>query len=227
MEETLTHKAMIAAVSGALADPGPDDRALLTSITDMTRSIFGAAASSILLLDRPAAELVFEAVSGEGEEFLVGTRFSADRGIAGWVVATGEPMAVDDLASSQLFARDLAESTRYVPNTILAVPVTYGGDVLGVLQVLDPQPRARSGMAGLDLLTMVAAQAGLSLHGLIQARTAQEALVTEGAEFGQLAALVQLLAQLPPEHRTIGLRLVDSLHELLTSLAGCQPEGCG
>jgi GAF domain-containing protein len=218
MEETLNHKAMIAAVSGALADPGPDDRALLTSITTMTRSIFGAAATSVLLFDLRASELIFEAVSGAGEEFLVGTRFPADRGIAGWVVATGEPMAVDDLADSQLFARDLAESTRYVPTSILAVPVTYGGDVLGVLQVLDPQPRGRSSIADLDLLTLVAAQAGLSLHGLIQARAAQEALVTEGAEFGQLAGLVRLLAQMEPEHRSMGLRLVDSLHELFTSL---------
>jgi GAF domain-containing protein len=218
MEQSLDHMAMVAAVSAALADPGPDDHALLTSIVRMTRSIFGAAASSILLLDQPTSELVFEAVSGEGEGFLVGTRFPAGRGIAGWVVATGEPMAADDLADSLLFARDLAENTGYVPNSIMAVPVVYRRDTLGVLQVLDPQPRSRSSIADLDLLMMVAAQAGLSLHSLIRSRAAHEALATAGAEFERLAVLVRLLTNMQPAQRATGLRLVDSLHELLAGL---------
>ncbi len=218
MEQSLDHMAMVAAVSAALADPGPDDHALLISIVRMTRSIFGAAASSILLLDQPTSELVFEAVSGEGEGFLVGTRFPADRGIAGWVLATGEPMAVDDLAGNLLFARDLAESTGYVPNSIMAVPVVSRSDVLGVLQVLDPQPRSRSSIADLDLLMMVAAQAGLSLHSLIRSRAAHEALATAGAEFERLAVLVRLLSNMKPAQRATGLRLVDSLHELLASV---------
>jgi GAF domain-containing protein len=218
MEQSLDHMAMVAAVSAALADPGPDDHALLTSIVRMTRSIFGAAASSILLLDQPTSELVFEAVSGEGEGFLVGTRFPAGRGIAGWVVASGEPMAVDDLADSLLFARDLAENTGYVPNSIMAVPVVYRHDTLGVLQVLDPQPRFRSSIADLDLLMMVAAQAGLSLHSLIRSRAAHEALATAGAEFDRLAVLVRLLTNMQPAQRATGLRLVDSLQELLAGL---------
>jgi GAF domain-containing protein len=219
MEESLDNMAMVAAVSAALADPGPDDHALLMSIVGMTRSIFDAAASSILLLDQPTSELVFEALSGEGEGFLVGTRFPADRGIAGWVVATGEPMAVDDLTDNLLFARDLAESTGYVPNSIMAVPVVYRNDVLGVLQVLDPQSRSRSGIADLDLLMMVAAQAGLSLHSLIRRRAAHEALATAGAEFERLTVLVRLLTNMQPAQRATGLRLVDSLHELLAGVA--------
>jgi GAF domain-containing protein len=221
MEQTLDQMAMVAAVSTALADSGPDDHALLLSIVRMTQSIFGAAASSIIMLDQSTSELVFEAVSGEGEEFLVGTRFPADRGIAGWVAATGEPMAVDDLADNLLFARDVAESTGYVPNSIMAVPVAYRSDVLGVLEVLDAQPRSRSSIADLDLLMMVAAQAGLSLHSLIRSRAAHEAVVTAGAEFERLAVLVRLLTNMQPAQRATGLRLVDSLHELL---AGVLPQ---
>jgi hypothetical protein len=37
------------------------------------------------------------------------------------------------------FARDVAESTAYIPRAILAAPLMGGdGDVLGVLSVLDP-----------------------------------------------------------------------------------------
>jgi GAF domain-containing protein len=130
-------------------------------------------------------------------------------------------MAVDDLADNLLFARDVAESTGYVPNSIMAVPVAYRSDVLGVLEVLDAQPRSRSSIADLDLLMMVAAQAGLSLHSLIRSRAAHEAVVTAGAEFERLAVLVRLLTNMQPAQRATGLRLVDSLHELL---AGVLPQ---
>jgi GAF domain-containing protein len=224
MKRSADHSAMIAAVYGALAESGPDDRALLTSFTRLAQTVFSAAASSILLLDQSSAELVFEAVSGEGEEFLIGTRFPAGRGIAGWVLATGEPMTVDDLAHSNLFARDIAENTGYVPDCIMAVPVACRDDVIGVLQVLDPRrhPGSRPGMADLDLLMLIAAQAGLSLHSLITGRTAQHALVAEGAEYEQLASLVGLLAAMRPEHRAAGLRLVDSLHGLVMSLVSAE-----
>jgi GAF domain-containing protein len=220
MERSAHHSAMIAAVYGALAGPGPDDRALLTSFTRLAQAVFSAAASSILLLDQSSSDLIFEAVSGEGEESLVGTRFPAGRGIAGWVLATGEPVAVDDLADSELFARDIAESTGYVPDCIMAVPVAHHSDIIGVLQVLGPRLRLGSGpsMADLDLLMMIAAQVGLSLHSLITGRTAQRALVADGADYEQLASLVGLLTTMRPEHRAAGLRLIDSLHGLVVSL---------
>jgi GAF domain-containing protein len=219
MTTTSEPTALVAAISGALAEWGEDDRALLASIVNVARSIFGAAASSIFLYDHEAGELVFEAVAGEGAEFLIGTRFPADRGIAGWVAATGEPMVVDDLASSALFARDLAESTRYVPNAIMAAPVLHHQEVLGVLQVLDPHPQSRSSIADLDLLMMFAGQAGLSLNGLTRGRTARAALHGAGAEFERLADMVRLLADLPPERRAAGLKLVDSLQAMLIELA--------
>src|ERR1035438_1031376 len=51
------------------------ERSLLQSIVEVARSVFGAAAASVFLVDERSNELVFEAVSGEGEEDLVGTRF--------------------------------------------------------------------------------------------------------------------------------------------------------
>ena len=53
----------------------PDDdlhRSLLRSIVDVARAIFRARAASVFLLDAGTDELVFEAVSGEGEESLGG-----------------------------------------------------------------------------------------------------------------------------------------------------------
>jgi GAF domain-containing protein len=208
---------MTAAVSAALADPGPDDGALLTSIVRLTRTIFEAGACSLLLLDGDTGELVFEAVAGDGEEFLVGARFPADRGVAGWVLASGEPVAIDDLGDTDMFARDLAERTGYVPGAIMVVPVVYDGSALGVLEVLDPQSRHGSHIADLDLLLIVGEQAGISLRCLARARSAQHALAHGGADYEGLAALVQLIERAQPDLRAAGMRLVESLYDMLRS----------
>jgi GAF domain-containing protein len=139
-------------------------RALLQSIVEVARAIFGAAASSVFLLDDAAGELVFEAVAGEGQDFLIGTRIPANRGIAGWVVSSGQAMIVDDLADNRTFARDIAESTQYVPNALMAAPLLSAGEVLGVLQVLDPVEQARSDLGDLDLLALFANQAATALR---------------------------------------------------------------
>jgi GAF domain-containing protein len=156
----------IAPVASGAPGPDPALTELLQSVVDTARAIFGAQASSILLLEAAADELVFEAVSGQGQEFLVGRRFPAGRGIAGWVSASGEPMVVDDLHDSAPFDRDIAKSTGYVPNALMAAPLIHGDRALGVLEVLDPSPQARSGLPELDLLCLFARQAAVALHVL-------------------------------------------------------------
>nr|WP_062210688.1 GAF domain-containing protein [Streptomyces sp. NBRC 109706] len=148
--------------------PGPDPAVteLLQSVVETACAIFGAQASSVLLLDAEADEMIFGAVAGQGEEFLVGSRFPAGRGIAGWVAASGEPMVVDDLHANPSFDRSIAKSTGYVPNALMAAPLVHGDDVLGVLEVLDPSPQARSGLSELDVLALFARQAAVALQVL-------------------------------------------------------------
>ena len=79
-----------AAVAAGVIGSGEAFRGLLTAITEVSRAIFGAAASSILLLDEATDELVFEAVAGYGEDDLLGLRFPSGTGIAGWVLSHDE-----------------------------------------------------------------------------------------------------------------------------------------
>jgi GAF domain-containing protein len=188
-------------------DQGTDADAveLLQSVVGVARAIFGAAASSVFLLDRAANELVFQAVAGQGEQFLVGTRFPADRGIAGWVASSGDAMVVDDLADSAAFARDLAESTRYVPNALMAAPLLDRGEVLGVLEVLDPAPQSRSDLAELDLLLLFAGQAATALRMVVAQRARQEAE----------SAVLRSVRQLSDADRAASLQLIEAMRDLL------------
>lgn len=177
---------------GPVADEAVRD--LLQSIVDVARAIFGAQAASVFLLDEAADELVFTAVSGQGEAFLVGRRFPADRGIAGWVVSSGEPMVVDELGRNGTFDRSLAESTEYVPDALMAAPLVHHDRVLGVLEVLDPSPQTRSSLAELDLLSLFARQAAAALRIAIARHP--DRLPAPSANGERKAAARRLMAEL-------------------------------
>ncbi|MEV0390011.1 GAF domain-containing protein [Nonomuraea sp. NPDC050643] len=146
------------------------ERQLLHSVVEIARHVFGAAASSIFLIDGDSGDLVFEAVAGQGDAHLPGTRFPAGTGIAGWVAMSGQPVYVDDLSGSRRFSRLTAESTGYVPNSLMAAPLIRSSDCIGVLEVLDPSVASRSELADLDVLSLLAVQAAISLEILIRAR---------------------------------------------------------
>lgn len=147
-----------------------EQRRLLQSIVEVARSVFGAAAASVFLLDRGSGDLVFEAVAGEGENWLPGTRFPSDTGIAGWAAVAGQPMIVDDVSQSALFARSAAESTGYVPNSVMAAPLIHDGECVGVLEVLDRDSRERCDLSDLDSLELLATEMGAVLELLVRAR---------------------------------------------------------
>ncbi|WP_063909992.1 GAF domain-containing protein [Herbidospora yilanensis] len=144
------------------------ERKLLQSIVEVARHMFGAAAASIFLVDPETGELVFEAVSGEGEKELVGSRFPAGTGIAGWVATSGQPMVADDLKTTT-FDQDAAESTGYVPATIMAAPLIRFEECVGVLEVLD-RAESRSDLDDIELLGMFATQAACGLEFLLRVR---------------------------------------------------------
>lgn len=177
-------------------DPHLDRRSrqLLQSITDVARAIFGAAASSIFMLDEGAGELVFEAVSGQGEDFLVGSRFPANLGVAGWVMNSGAALVVDDLSTSPMFDHDLAESTRYVPSALMAAPLVVDDAVIGVLEVLDPVAQSRSNLGELDLLALFARQAAIAFRVIAEYETMQADVRAHALDDNQQQVGAQLLA---------------------------------
>jgi signal transduction protein with GAF and PtsI domain len=123
--------------SGMTLAPGVDAR--LGSCVEATRALFGAAACSIALVDDDGANLRFVASDGAGADEIVGVTIPVSRGIAGWAAMSGQPIAVRDVQTDPRFARDVAESTNYVPTAIYAAPMLDAeGEVLGVASVLDP-----------------------------------------------------------------------------------------
>src|ERR671933_414647 len=118
-----TDETLQAAVAAAVLGAEEEHRALLQALVEVARAILSARASSVLLLDEERDELVFEAVSGEGSDTLVGRRFPSSTGIAGWVLVTRQPLVIEDVESDPRFGKEAAEATGYVPKGLMAVPL--------------------------------------------------------------------------------------------------------
>ena len=191
-------------------------RALLRSIVDVARAIFRARAASVFLLDAGADELVFEAVSGEGEESLVGRRFPSSTGIAGWVLVTGQSLVLDDVTADPRFASQAAESTGYVPKAIMAVPLASGERTLGVLEVLDRPSGERFTMEEADLLGLFAVQAAVALDLLQRSRSARAVLAGGEGETPVLTRLAAALESADGPDRATALELLGALERLLS-----------
>ena len=215
--EALREIVALADIVGATVGQAPY-RALLEGIVQAARRLFDAGAASIALLDRAADELVFEAASSEPE--MVGRRFPAHQGIAGWVVMTGEPLAVSDVRRDPRFARDFAASTGYVPRSILAVPLLVQDEVEGVLEVLDKASATSFGLGDMELLALFARPAALAVEQARLVRGTGALLVAElrrlaeaqGVEELAHAAAAVLAGGGAPQEQTLELaRLVHGL----------------
>lgn len=199
-----------AAVAAGVLGAEKEHRALLQSVVEVARAIFAARASSVFLLDEENDELVFEAVAGEGAESLIGQRIPSSTGIAGWVLVTRQPLVLEDVGNDPRFARDVAESTGYVPQGLMCVPLLHDEKALGVLNVLDRASQFT--LEEMELLGLFANQAAIALDLLQRARRAQAILAESGDEAGELARVAALLEG---EQGDAGRKLLAALADLL------------
>lgn len=168
---------------------------LLQSLTETARQLFGAAACSLALLSDDDSELLYTIAAGEGAQNVTGMRISSGHGIAGWVVQSGQPIAISDLANDPRFSREFAEQTGYVPQTILAVPVETPQRMLGVISLLDRDTRRPGAEQDMASLALFADQAAIALASVETFRFLGRVLLAAVAEAATGGDLVLALRQ--------------------------------
>jgi GAF domain-containing protein len=206
-----------AAVAAGLTGSEEAHASLLRSIVEVGRAIFSARASSILLFDEEANELEFAAIAGEGSDSLIGRRFPADAGVAGWVLSAGEPLVIEDVHKDQRFAAEVAESTGFVPNGLMAVPLLADDRAVGVMEVLDRPQKAAFSAAEMDLLSLFANQAAIALDLVQRARRAKAVMDRGDDRVAAVARLARVLDELEGERADQADRLLRALEELLAT----------
>ncbi len=196
---------------------------LLQSIVDAAGQLFGAAAASIALVDFEGEVLEFKVSYGEGNEDIVGRCFPLDSGIAGYVVMTGQPIAIADVQQDPRFNQEFAESTGYIPKSILATPLEWQERVIGVMEVLDKIDAPRFDLHDMEMLGLFAQQASIAIAQSQQYDHIAEALLLGMAAWADENApedLQPVLAQLlERDERSFVLgelnQLAATLHALM------------
>jgi GAF domain-containing protein len=200
-DELLRELGELATALGPAVRPVGTDE-LLCSITETARRLFGAAACSLALLTEDDADLLYTIATGQRATDVMGVRMPASQGIAGWVVQSGQPIAISDLTNDPRYLPELAERAGYVPQTILAVPVETSRRMIGVINVLDRDPRRPDSEQDIALLSRYADLAALALAGVEAFNFLGRVLLTalaDAAAGNDLAAALRRAADgLPP-----------------------------
>lgn len=113
---------------------------LTTSILELLRISAGEINSdeaSVLIRDGDEGDLRFLAAIGEVASQLQNIKVPAGKGIAGFVLSSGQPMAVSDVGEERSFYADVDKETGYSTQMILATPLRHEDDIIGVLEYIN------------------------------------------------------------------------------------------
>jgi len=113
-----------------------EDR-LLETILESAVAIFRAGAGSMALVMHNPDRLQFVCAAGPETGDIVGRSIGIGEGLAGYVVQTGEAIAIADPGADPRFGRSVAEQTGVLPKSLMAVPLRAVDSVVGVLEILD------------------------------------------------------------------------------------------
>jgi class 3 adenylate cyclase/putative methionine-R-sulfoxide reductase with GAF domain len=122
-------------IGGALTSHTIRANKALNYILERIADLVDVEAGSIMLLEFDA--LVVEAAIGEFRKELKNQKFNLNHGVAGYVVATGESVVVDDTRENPHFLSVVDEKTGFETRSVLCVPLISGGRVIGVVELLN------------------------------------------------------------------------------------------
>jgi phosphoserine phosphatase RsbU/P len=140
-----------------------DEQSLLNALLERVKEVLEADTAAVLLLDKPAGQLVATAASGLEEEVRQGVRIPLGTGFAGRIAATREPVILTTVDHTTV--RNPLLVDRGI-RSLLGVPLLVGGNVIGVLHVGSLTGR-QFGQRDAELLQLAADRAALALHSLM------------------------------------------------------------
>jgi signal transduction histidine kinase len=195
------------------------DEVLAQAMTE-AKAIVDAESVSVLLRDLVRDELTFTTAVGPASESLVGTHMPTTEGIAGWVVQEGQPVLVRDVQSDSRFYDQIDTTTGLTTRSLLAVPLKYKDQVIGVIEVLN-KTDGYFDEHDRDLLSALAGSAAVAIenarlyeetaHRLAETRVLQEVMrvATSTLDFDQILERTIETLQVMMQVELLGFALPD------------------
>ncbi len=141
-----------------------DMNQLIPAILKQVTYTFCAERSSLFLYDAEHDQLCARVAEGLDEQRTLELRLPANQGVVGQVFQSHENRLIHDTKKDPNFAKRIAQSTGYVPRSMMVCPVFHGlHNVTGVIQVLHSAPN-HFHETDLSLLEAIAVQVAISLE---------------------------------------------------------------
>lgn len=121
-------------IANLLTDPLIES---ITKLLQISADELGSAEASVLIRDGDEGDLRFLTAIGEVAEQLLDLKVPAGKGIAGFVLSSGQPMVVSDVGEEQTFYAEVDRSTGYSTQMMLATPLRHKDEVIGVLEYIN------------------------------------------------------------------------------------------
>ncbi len=170
---------------------------VLAALTEAAVAATGASQGWLLGVDGELLRV--EAVAGQGEVTgIAGATVPAGSGSAGYVAASGQPMAMVVRNDDPRFGEGVAALVGRRPTSVLSVPATTAGGVVGVLELVDKVGGGNFTFDDVELASMLADIAGVALAHAEDATSS----VPPPSELG--GALERLAASDPVRYASVG-----------------------
>lgn len=146
-----------------------DLASLLNDIKQRVPAVVGAERCSILMLDEERHELILE-LQDDKQKY----RMPADKGIAGWVVNHGLGQIVNDVEQDPRWYDAIGREVDFITRSILCVPMRVKDRIIGAMQLLNKRDGTSFTDQDMQLLTTLAAQAGIAIENARLYRSLRE-----------------------------------------------------
>ncbi len=93
--------------------------------------------ASVIIRDGEEGDMKFLAAIGKVADQVLTLKIPSGKGVAGFVFSSGQPMAVTEVGEQDSFYAEVDRQTGYSTQTILATPLRYNDDIIGVLEYIN------------------------------------------------------------------------------------------
>jgi K+-sensing histidine kinase KdpD len=136
---------------------------LLNRIIRAAVDITNAQAASILLYDDASRQLHFQVATDIDKPLMRGLVVPLEGSIAGWIVTNRQTVRISNAQEDPRHFGMIEEVTHYATKSLLGVPLTTKGKVIGVLEALNKQSGEFT-ETDEDLLSVLGAQAAVAIE---------------------------------------------------------------
>ena len=152
---------------------------VLRTIMEKINEVLRPDTWSLLLMDQEKDELYFQIATGKGAESLKDVRIKVGQGLAGWVAQTGEAVVVRDTAKDSRFFGQVDAKTKMETRSIVAVPVRFRDQCLGVIELINSIGPEGFSARDLALLEALADYAAIAIENARHVQRIHELTITD------------------------------------------------